>query len=848
MLKLTFYNLSVELATDNHNLLTYINNFLQKHYTQHQQKGFSKNQISEKKLFSSKIKDQLIYMFHTNQFIHLYHYLDKLGYKFVPDEKIDKRDYTIIEADMNIRNGWELRDYQVPIVDFLLDNPSKSKLVPIQTGKGKEQKLSSCIKVPGGWSTMGEMKVGTIVTAWDGSPSKVIGVYPQGIKTIYKITFADGRSTECGVEHLWKVYYIDTSKHKCWRVVNTLEVMRLISLSNFKVYIPLCLHEECKDISLPIHPYILGVFLGNGYLDDHIFSLTNSDEKVIDRIKNILSKEKDVIFKYLNRYTCEIIGKIQNFNPILNNAKKLGFYGKTQYKKFIPDIYLYSASYQQKLELLQGLMDVNGHIDKFGKCLYITSSYLLAKQLQYLIRSIGGIASILLKQNSHTYKNSKEQAYQVNISYNKLSELFSLPRKKERVYDINQYAKDLKLRVMSVEYTGEEETQCISIDHPDQLYITDDFIVTHNTFTALHTIAKINQRLGIIILPVFIEKWIEDIVKIHEARQTDVMVIQGFKALASVIELAKTNSLDNNYFIFSTRTMQDFISQYEENPELCVDMYGCSPIDLFPLLGIGVALIDETHAHFHAIFKIIIYTNVKFHIGLSATLMSDDNLITKMHKIVYPDKCVYEGGKLDRYTDVYAISYTISEQLIKLIKTRNFGSNNYSHVAFEQSILRQDRLLQKYTRVITTTIDDYYINDYKEQDKVIIFVSTVALATHLTNTIKEYYPEFQICRYCEEDSYEEMLNGDIIISTPISAGTALDIPRLRVAINTVSISSAPTNIQILGRLRKLKDRDVKFCYLYANNIGKQKEYHLKRVELFRSRVANLVFRSSSVGL
>ena len=114
--------------------------------------------------------------------------------------------------------------------------------------------------------------------------------------------------------------------------------------------------------------------------------------------------------------------------------------------------------------------------------------------------------------------------------------------------------------------------------------------------------------------------------------------------------------------------------------------------------------------------------------------------------------------------------------------------------------------------------------------------------------MKSFYPDFKIRRYCEEDSYEDMLGGDIIVSTVLSAGTGLDIPHLRVCIQTVCISSQVSNIQSLGRLRKLSDRDVKFCYLYANNIGKHKDYHMKRVELFKPRVANIAYRQSSASM
>jgi len=795
MLKIVFYNLSVELTTDNYNLLEYIKVFLIKYYTQKEQRGFSKYQAGADKVFVGTIKDKPIYLFHVNQFIHLYNYLQQCGHNLTPDVKIDKREYDVISTNFKVRDNWELREHQKPIVEFLLDNPVKSKLVPIQTGAGKCTPLSAKIKVPGGWSYMRNMRVGTTITAWDGTLTKVTGVYPQGIKKVYKITFEDGRSTECSGEHLWKVYSNHTPGYDYWKVINTHEVIKLISTPGSTAHIPLIEHEQNVAIDLPINPYLLGITIAEKCLSE---------------------------------------------NP----------------SKFIPGLYLNSTTREEKIRLLQGLLDVNGYANESKQINFRTTSYTLAKDIQYLVRSIGGIATIhhLVKPADSTESVSnktkiyeyREEYYTVTIIHKLPSELFNTNKKKEQVGNYQQ--EDLKLKIESVEYIGDKETQCISVDHPDQLYITDDFIVTHNTFTALYTLAQMNQRFGVVILPTFIPKWIEDIAKIHEAKTSDIMVIQGSKSLRALIELSKTESLDSDYYIFSIRTLQDYITQYEEDPDLCVDLYGCSPIELFPLLGIGTMLIDETHVHYHAIFKILIYTNVKFQIGLSATLMSDDKVVERMHNIVYPDKCVYKGGELERYTDVYAITYTISEHFMKSIRTKNFNSTNYSHTAFEQSILRRSDILQRYIRLIKTTVDDYYIDDYKELDKVIIFVATIALATALTNAMKEFYPKFTIQRYVEEDSYEEMLDGDIIISTPTSAGTALDIPMLRVAIQTVSISSSPTNIQNLGRLRKLSDRDVKFCYLYASNINKQREFHTKRVELFRPRVANIVLRQSTVGV
>lgn len=355
------------------------------------------------------------------------------------------------------------------------------------------------------------------------------------------------------------------------------------------------------------------------------------------------------------------------------------------------------------------------------------------------------------------------------------------------------------------------------------------------TLISLYATAKLRRRIGIIILPTYIDKWVNDIVNIHETKKEDIMVIQGSKALKALIELAKENQLDNNYYIFSSRTLQEFISQFEENPELIKEYYGIEPIELFPLLGIGVLINDEAHQHFHAIFRILLHTNVKYHIGLTATLMSDDYVIRRVHKIVYPEKAIYHDQLIEQYIDVYAISYGISQNVRKYIKTTNYGSNFYSHIVFEQSVTRKDFLREKYIKIIKDTIDTYYIEDYQEKDKLLIFVSTVNFASILVERLRFEYPHLVVNRYCEDDPYEN-LNADIIVSTIISSGTAIDIPNLRVVVQTVVISSPVSNIQSLGRLRKLNDRDVKFCYLYSQDIPKHVEYHRKREELFKSRV------------
>lgn len=359
------------------------------------------------------------------------------------------------------------------------------------------------------------------------------------------------------------------------------------------------------------------------------------------------------------------------------------------------------------------------------------------------------------------------------------------------------------------------------------------------TFVALNALAKVNMRLAIVILPTYVDKWVMDITTIHEAQSTDVMVIQGSKALKALVHMAKNKELTAKYFIFSSRTMQDYITAYETDMETCLELYGVHPIELFPLLGVGSLLVDETHQHFHAIYKILIHTNVKLQVGLSATLISDDSVVSYVHKVVYPPETIYDSGELDKYTDVYALAYCVPVDHIRNVKTTNYGSKNYSHTAFEVSITKNPNILRFYTSLIDNTLRDFYIDKYEDKDKALIFVATVKLATILAERYTKMYPDKIVRRYCESDPFTNITEGEIIVTTVISAGTAIDIPDLRVVVQTVSISSSVSNIQTLGRLRKLKDnKDTRFCYLYAENLPKQRQYHHRRLELFHGRVSS----------
>lgn len=351
-------------------------------------------------------------------------------------------------------------------------------------------------------------------------------------------------------------------------------------------------------------------------------------------------------------------------------------------------------------------------------------------------------------------------------------------------------------------------------------------------FISMASISKLKSRTLVMVKPMYIEKWYNELMTILDLTMEDVMVVKGGENLQGLIELGKNNLLNSKIIILSNRTYQNYIKAYETDeasPEFL--SYGCHPDDFYDVIKVSTLLIDEVHQDFHANFKTFLYCNASLSISLSATLISYDKFLMKMYSIAFPPQSRYKGEVMEKYIKMFPVSYRFKEP--NKIRVKEFGSDNYSHIAFEKSIMYRPWVLDGYLKLISFIVDTSYIKEYLPKDKCVIFASSVKFCTILTEYLKKKYPDKVVKRYVEDDPLDNILTCDIGVTTIISGGTALDIPDLRVTINTINIDSAASNIQTRGRLRKLKDRDVKYFYTYCEQIPKHKEYHGRRVELLK---------------
>lgn len=363
--------------------------------------------------------------------------------------------------------------------------PKGIMLLGVQ-GSGKAQPLHSKVLMEDKtFKEIGSIEIGDIVRTPNGKTAKVTDIFEHTNKNNFRITFADKRSSECCDEHLWKIYnknFKSIEHPDGWKIVDTKEVSRLLEQKDEtrRFYIPL-LNDSQESIDLPIDSYVLGVLIGDGSFRYNV-QFSSNDQEIIDKVEARLTAGYHIHSYDTHSVGEHRIARNENDGHSANIYKqeliKMGLWGLTSKEKFIPEYY-FTAPLYQKIALLQGLMDTDGSTDL--SLSISTSSEKLAKDIQRLVWSIGGICTI---SNRTTTCNGKEfGSFRVNIRYRDPKELVHLTRKKDKLSENYQYS-DLKLEIDSVEYLGKEDMRCIMLDDEEHLYITDNYIVTHNTYIA----------------------------------------------------------------------------------------------------------------------------------------------------------------------------------------------------------------------------------------------------------------------------------------------------------------------------------------------------------------------------
>ena len=317
----------------------------------------------------------------------------------------------------------------------------------------KAQPLTAKVLTDKGWINIGTLKVGDEIAGKDGNFVKVKGIYPKGKTDAYEITFNDDSCTTCAGDHLWQVS--ENNDFRYWKIINFKDLIPLIK-SGRDFAIPTAQAIKHTEKVFALHPYVLGALLGDGYLCGGNVSISSSNEELITKINSFLPDEEKFVKSPAENLVWYVLGgrNSKTFQALAG----LGLIGKLSGDKFIPQEYLF-GSVEQRQALLQGLLDTDGSWDR-QYLRYQTTSLQLAKAVCDLVRSLGGYANF----NYQSAPNAKTGIrFRVNI---RMSDTPSGIKAR--------YPREIK----KLEDT---ETVCIEVDSTDGLYLTDNYIVTHNT-------------------------------------------------------------------------------------------------------------------------------------------------------------------------------------------------------------------------------------------------------------------------------------------------------------------------------------------------------------------------------
>ena len=447
----------------------------------------------------------------------------------------------------------------IPGIDRLLKGglaKGEIGVVLAPTGVGKSLGISEPVLTPKGWKTMGDIKVGDKVIGSDGKEQYVLGVYPQGIRPIYKVQFTDGTFVNCDQEHLWSVNTLNmrTSKTRVngivvnkpnngYKVVKTSDMMNDIKKRgryNYRLPVVNPIDFDYQDVS--IDPYLLGLLLGDGSICDSGIRITTKDDELFDSIKHL---DEHSSFNEYYRTETKSVKSINLKNQIKERLKFYDLMNKKSNNKFIPKEYLYN-SLEVRVSLLQGLMDTDGYVDKKGTVQFTTISEQLCSDVRELVLSLGGTVRINTKIPTYTYNGEKKEgqlAYIISMSFANDIVPFKLLRKISRYYKREKYVE--QKYVKSITYSHDEEAACIKVSNPDCLYVTRDYVLTHNT-TLMTKITNHAFNLGYNVLQLFFEDNPKIIQRKHLTLWTkihpDELTIKKDDVLKKVTEIKETMS------------------------------------------------------------------------------------------------------------------------------------------------------------------------------------------------------------------------------------------------------------------------------------------------------------------
>lgn len=724
---------------------------------------------------------------------------------------------------------------QVDFIDFIAGrNAHKSNLNDSQiflvaaTGIGKFEPYSRKIPTPteNGFTLMGDLKVGDKVFSRDGNPTTVIGIFEQGEQDVYQITFKDGRRALCGSQHLWKVKRSSGG----WMVLKTEELIKRYKVPNGKemiegnrrdiydylYYIPTTEVVQYPEKPVPIDPWVLGCFIGNGCCRERRLTISSGNSYVPRKIAEICgfkvkrNSEHNWSYGFYSSdgkpiHTSEFFREIPEFIMAYSRDKT------------IPNVYLYNSP-DVRMRLFQGLMDTDGSISQCGNRFHVSyssTSYKLLKQIQWLLYSFGWSGRIIVdKRGSRKYTSGFCGIVIFRIPNSCKRKLFTYPEKLEIANRASQfYQKDMYslLLIKDIRFSHRENCRCIMVDNPEHLYLTEDFIVTHNTFCAGYGLGLYGVKTLIVMHRDNLRtQWFDSLYNMNGFSSKEVHEITSSEEVEDIAH--NRHTFDYDIYLMTHATFRagckrlgsaELISNITKN------------------LGIGLKIIDEAHLEFNDTLLMDFLFNVKRNLYLTATDGRSSKNENSIFKHVFSNTTFYRKKPLnsnhpDKWVDYITVEINTHVNP-NIYRYRVNGGKGMSAITYGKWVIQRDKQ-QRHFKVCVDIIKEIY--SVEPTAKVLVFMPLIDLCTecayYISRTLN-YDETFDydlnvktVNSHNSKQTNENNKRADVIVTTIQSLGTGSDIKGITDIICCSPMVSRIVTKQVLGRIRYID----KPCHYY----------------------------------
>ena len=693
-------------------------------------------------------------------------------------------------------------------IEKLTTSNSSKITVECRPGSGKGHPYSTRIPTPteNGYTLMGDLKEGDYVFDKYGKPTQILKIFELGEQPVFKVTFQDGRYSMCTREHLWTV---KSRKDGIWKTLmleDMIKDFKRISPSKaadpkrdpyaYKYYIPMNEPVEYQSKPVSVDPWILGVFIGNGCCTSSTLMVSSGTCQIPLKIARITGLRVRKCSKDPKNYSYGFYyedGRPVHTDEFFKDYPELLNYS---YHKRIPSDYLYNDIESRKA-LLRGLLDTDGHIGYDNgryNVSYTSTSFGLIRDIQTLVYSLGMTTGFVqIDKRIDKYNSPEGYCGTIHIKMKNEDKInYFSPECGNRYTIAAEAAKYEKSRnifddllIKDISYSHQEKCRCIMVDNDEHLYLTEDYIVTHNTFMALYSICKLGLKTLIIAPTTMLKKqWIEEFVEAGIDEKDIAKKIQDApsKSVCVVTISAIENELRDNWF---------------------------GLLNILKESNFGIKIIDEAHLHLKGVLKFDAICNIKHNWYMSATLGRSDEAEDSILNRALLDADRFVGSaKYEEYQKKYVnvifqdVWYNPSQKLCN--ETFKFGSKGLVRSTYYNMLMQYKNGIPFITNIISLIKRIDNIKTYK--GKTLVLLPLLETIDVVLQYIKND-PYFRNISYSGVDGSmplterKNAMECDLILATSMSMGTGVDVQNLAAVINFDQYSSPIINEQIVGRLR-----------------------------------------------